>query len=275
MPTGNTGILIFTPKIKAATLSAAEMVKAALLRIFNLLLNINKYGRFSRETLYKRELNALEHIITDFEGSYDDNKNYDDLIVELEESYGDKIIIQIIKNYLKNYKVYFVLNQFNDIEKSANDIINPFIDKIYGSVSSNLSITNLGWIIDEKTVEKSTEYGIPYMVMKKYQTERKEKPDIETNLRKTLGLPLTEKTKFNKNHTVKKTADNEIHRQLDVLKEMITNEKSNDPEQNFNYIADRIKTIEKSSIHDIGMKIVQTKEDIIKRFFHALQKPKK
>jgi len=275
MPTGNTGILIFTPKVKAATLSAAEMVKAALLRIFNLLLNLNKYGKFSRETLYKRELNALEHIIADFENSYDENRNYDDLIIELEETYGDKIIIKIIKNYLKNYKVYFVLNQFNDVQKSAKEIINPFIDKIYKSVSSNLSITNLGWIMDEKTVEKSAEYGIPYMVMKRYQSQKKDKDDQEINLRKSLGLSINEKPKKERIKIEKKTANNEIDRQLDVLKEMITNDNSNDPEQNFNYIADRIKSIEKSSIHDIGMKVIQTKEDIITRFFSALQKNKR
>ncbi len=274
LPTGNTGILIFTPKIKAATLSAAEMVKASLLRIFTLLLNLNKYGRFSKETMYKRELNLLEKIISDFEGSYDEEQNYDDLIFKLEQTYKDKVIIQIVKNYLKNYKVYFVLNQFNDVKESAKDIINPFINKIYNSVSPNLSITNLGWIVEQKMVAESVEYGIPYMVMKRYQEKKKNvKSGWDMDLRQSLGL--SQQKKVVEEVLRKKTAANEMDRQLDLLKNMFTNEKENDPEQNFEYIADRIKMIEKSSIHDCGMRLIQTKEDIVTRFFSALQKSKK
>jgi len=188
LPTGNTGILVFTPKIKAATLSAAEMVKASLLRVFNLLLNLEKYGKFSKETMYKRELSALENILLDFENSYDVEQNFDDLIVKLEEVHKDRFIIQIVKNYLKNYKVYFVLNQFNDVKESTKDIINPFIDKIYKSVSSNISITNLGWIMEQKMVEQSAEFGIPYMVMKRYQEKNKKtlKNDWDVDLMEKL-----------------------------------------------------------------------------------------
>ncbi len=274
LPTGNTGILIFTPKIKAATLSAAEMVKASLLRVFNLLLNLDKYGKFSKETMYKRELSALENILLDFESSYDEEQNFDDLIVKLEGVHKDRFIIQIVKNYLKNYKVYFVLNQFNDVKESTKDIINPFIDKIYKSVSANISITNLGWIMDERMVEKSAEYGIPYMVMKRYQEKKKSliKNDWEIDLMESLGLAQPKKKT---ERIVKKTATNEMDRQLDLLKDMITDDKENDPEQNFNYIADRIKMMGKSSIHDLGMKVIQSKEDIINRLFFALKKSKK
>ena len=75
--------------------------------------------------------------------------------------------------------------------------------------------------------------------------------------------------------TNKKVANNEMDRQLDLLKEMFTDDKKNEPEQNFDYIADRIKLIEKSSIHNIGMRKIQTKEDIINKFFAVLQKSKK
>jgi len=66
-----------------------------------------------------------------------------------------------------------------------------------------------------------------------------------------------------------------MDRQLDLLKDMITDDKENDPEQNFNYIADRIKMMEKSSIHDLGMRVIQSKEDIINRLFFAIKKSKK
>ncbi len=275
LPTGNTGILIFTPKIKAATLSAAEMVKASLLRIFNVLLNLDNFGKSGREQLYKRELNALEKIMADFEGNYSDDQNYDDLIDQIDESYQDKVIVQILKNYLKNYKVYFVLNQFNDVQESADKIINPFINRIYKTVSQNLSITNLGWIMEQKMVEKSAEYGIPYMVMKRYQKKEKkiEQDDFDTELRRSLGLsPLPTKPR---EVIQKKNPSNEMDRQLELLKDMYVQDRRNDPEQNFNYIADRIKFIEKSSIHECGMKIVQTKEDILNRFFSALKKTKR
>ncbi len=274
LPTGNTGILVFTPKIKAATLSAAEMVKASLLRVFNLLLNLEKYGKFSKETMYKRELSALENILLDFENSYDVEQNFDDLIVKLEEVHKDRFIIQIVKNYLKNYKVYFVLNQFNDVKESTKDIINPFIDKIYKSVSSNISITNLGWIMEQKMVEQSAEFGIPYMVMKRYQEKNKKtlKNDWDVDLMESLGLAQPQKKA---ERIIKKTATNEMDRQLDLLKDMITDDKENDPEQNFNYIADRIKMMEKSSIHDLGMRVIQSKEDIINRLFFAIKKSKK
>jgi len=279
VPTGNTGILVFTPKVKAATLSAAEMVKAALLRIFNLLLNLNTYGKFGKENLYKREMKVLEDIIADFEGCYDENKNYDDIIRNLEQKYKDKAIIQIIKKYLNNYKVYFVVNQFNDVQESAKNIINPFIDRIYNSVSSHISITNLGWITEHETIAQFAEDGIPYMVMKSYQkTDKKQKKDdLEMELRKSLGLKtLTKPSIPVPIKTIdKKVANNEMDRQLDLLKEMFTDDKKNEPEQNFDYIADRIRLIEKSSIHNIGMRKIQTKEDIINKFFAVLQKSRK
>lgn len=249
LPLTNTGILIFTPKVKAATQTAAEMAKAAILRQMNIVMD--RSNRFANQYSQKirTDLLAMNEIMEEFEADhYQNNLNFDHLFNGPMEKHQGNYFLLTFKKLIENYRVYFVLNQFNSVNESAKKIVQPFIENIYSSISTHVSTHNLGWVVEDREVKKSAEEGIPYVVLQDYKRSKKKKKDKlwDDQLRNLLGI---RKPKMKKD----KVVNTEVTKQIDLMKNMYVSGAGKDPKTNFDFIAERIKACTDSSIHDCGM----------------------
>ncbi|MCU0237501.1 MAG: AAA family ATPase, partial [Acidobacteria bacterium] len=120
LPLSNSGIILFTPRLKAATYAAAEMAKAILFRMLDIMLSSPLLqGRFAQEPdgpqapVFQRLRDFLER------GGSETGGNLDDLIGEATAQYPQDNFLRVFRYYVENYKVYYVLNQFNSVAESV------------------------------------------------------------------------------------------------------------------------------------------------------------
>lgn len=262
LPATNTGILIFTPQMKAATLTAAELARAIIFRICHKILNSTALSVSPDARIKSEDLLEIEGIIERMESGYNQKTgNFDDFFLKVDDQYQNNIILNTLRRYVFQYRIYFVLNQFDSVEESAENVVKPFVEKIYKSISSKISIYNLGWIVNDEEVRKSAEYGLPFLVMKHYKRKQKKiKEDKwDSELRQIMGIKKREDT-----WEETPVLNNEIDRQLNLLKRMYVHNAGKDPETNFDFIAARIGSLSESSIHECGMKKILLPEDISK-----------
>jgi len=262
LPITNTGIMIFTPQMKAATLTAAELARAIILRICRTLLKSTALSVSPGSRIKSESLVGITSIMEHLESGYSKRLgNFDDFFLEVDDKFQNSFILNILRQFISQYRVYFVLNQFDSVEESAENIVKPFVEKVYQAISSKISIYNLGWIVNDDEVRKSAEYGLPYLVMRHYKRkEKKVKEDKwDAELRKMMGIKKKE-VKWEE----KPILNNEIDRQLNLLNQMYVQGAGKDPETNFDFIASRINSLSQSSIHECGMKKILLPEDILK-----------
>jgi hypothetical protein len=269
LPITNTGILVFTPKMKAATLTAAEMVRAVLLRVCRILLEPKALKLDPGETLRSKDLRMLVSVVDQLEDVYNWRiSNFDHFFLRLGERFPGTRIIPRLKQFVSNFRVNFVLNQFDGIETSAENIIRPFVEHLNSLVSANLAPTNLGWVVYHEEIRNSSEYALPYLIMQQYRRKPKisDQERIEVELRELMGVkkkssvarspdPLTE------------SGSNEVTRQLDVLRRMVLRGASQDPEANFDFVMARLQALGKSSIHHCGMNRILSPQEIRNIFY--------
>lgn len=269
MPITNTGILLFTPWMKAATMTAAEMVRAILFRVCRILLDPRAHGHDPDETLTAREYRALSAIIDRLEDAYNRRiKNFDGFFQLAEDRYPDSRIISRLKRFVYGFRVYYVLNQFNGIDDSIEEIIRPFIGNLNNLVSSEILATSLGWVVYDEEIRNSSRYALPYLIMQQYrhQPEISQQERIEMQLRELAG-GKSKREEPEKGTVEDDTPSNEVTRQLDVLKKMATGGGSSDPQANFDFIMARLQALDQSSIHRCGMNRILSPKEIRKIFY--------
>ncbi len=264
LPVDNTGIIIFTPKNKAASLTAAQIAKAILCRIFRLIF-YSPQGQqllFNPIKSYRNE--AIEKIRDFLEGAEDENEfsNFDLFLEFMIQNVRVSSLIDKLFSIIKNYKVYFVLNQFNSVSESFENIIKPFTELIMHNVSRHISIHNLGWLSYDEEIKISTEKGIPFIISKYYSTLKKEekKADIDDQLRSFLGL---EKRK----ESAQPRVESELQNQIDLLRKIYLYSGGKNAVENLNFIVERCRNITRSSIHNLGYEKALSEMDFINSFY--------
>ena len=80
-------------------------------------------------------------------------------------------------------------------------------------------------------------------------------------MREIFGLDITDKVKIREN------TEDAISSQINLLKDMYVNEKNKSPENNFIFIKKSILAIINSSIHNLGMRRILTKKEILAKVF--------
>ena len=191
LPLANSGIILFTPGLRAATLAAAEIVKAILFRMLDIMLTapwvrdkFSPAGGNQPEPLFQRLHDFLQN------GPDIEAKNLDDFIDEAAAQFPQDNFIRVFRYYVENFKVYYVLNKFNSMAESVEDTIKPLVENIFRTVSSKVSFHNLGWVVENDEIKKSSETGIPYLVRRHYQ--KRQAPakalDFDNSLRAMCGL---------------------------------------------------------------------------------------
>jgi flagellar biosynthesis protein FlhG len=264
LPLSNSGILLFTPRMKAATHTAAEMAKAVLFRMLSLMLNSPlMHDRFAQSegppqiSVFQRMRDFLES------GSESEAKNLDDLIGEASEQFPQDNFLRVFRYYVENFKVYYVLNQFNSMVESVENTIKPFVEEIFRTASTKVTFHNLGWVVEDEQIRSSSEAGIPYLVRRHYQKKRPAPAgqDFDAQLRSLFGIEQR-KTPLEK----KKNLAHEINSQIDLLRKIYVCNAGKDPETNLEFIAARVRDISDNSAHQFGMKRIYSVGEFLQRF---------
>ncbi|MEI6614925.1 MAG: AAA family ATPase [Chrysiogenales bacterium] len=264
LPISNSGIILFTPEMRAATMAAAEMAKAILFRMLNIMLAAplvrDKFFPAGGQPapLFQRLLDFLQHDL-DHEG-----KNLDDFINEATAQFPQDNFIRVFRYYVENFKIYFVLNKFNSVAESVENTIKPLVENIFRDVSGKVSFHNLGWLVENDEIKNSSETGRPYLVGRHYKKKQAPEKSLASDayLRAMCGLekkqaPLAEK---------KKALADELSSQIDLLRMIYICNAGNDPETNLDFIAARIKEFSASSNHQFGMKRIYSEQEFLERF---------
>lgn len=243
LPYSNTGILIFTPHLPAATMAASDMVKAVLFKKLRYIFSEGSpvYSDMGMDATFSQRLNQL---IDQVEDVYDDEfENLDSFLVWLHEQLDDHRIVQLIANTLEYFKAYYVLNMFNEVNESYNCAIQPFVENIVSNVSSRINIVNLGWIVKSEKLHQANCSAVPVLL---YDDVFK-KPDKTTRALQKLDL-MAHGLKSEKRSKVaiptryqKPDPEKHLQRQLETLQQMYTQNQNVSVEQNFDYITERVE----------------------------------
>ena len=241
LPYSNTGIIIFTPHLPAATMAASDLVKAVL---FKKLRNIFSAGSpiFAEIGMggdFYYQINELINIVEDV---YDEEfDNLDAFLVWLNEKLGDHRVVRLIANTVEYFRTYFVLNMFNETKESYEKAIQPFVENIVQYVSSRINIINLGCVINSPKMHEANCNGIPVLLYDDIfkEKEKESRPMIKfKELWKGLRYEKRGKVKIPSEYK-KPDPDDQLSRQLYILKEIYTQTKDVTIEQNFDYIIER------------------------------------
>lgn len=264
LPISNSGIIVFTPGMRAATMAAAETAKAILFRMLNVMLAApavqQKFFPAAGFTapLFLRLRDFLQS------APDQDEKNLDDIVSAAEAEFPQENFFRVFRYYLENYRIYYVLNKFNSIADSVETTIKPFVENIFRTVSSRISFHNLGWLVEHDDIKRSSETGVPYLVDRHYR--KKQAPaqaamDDDAGLRRLCGLqakkPPAEK---------KEALGSEIRDQIDLLRMIYICNAGGDPQTNLDFITARIREFSANSNHQFGMKHIYSEMEFLERF---------
>ncbi len=164
LPLSNSGILIFTPQLTAATLAASQVVKAMLFRKLRAI-----FGRDSDALAQLAGLTAggVRELIDRAEDAYHPRTmNLDGLVDALREKLGDTPLVRLVAQTIHFFRVHFVLNMFSGVEESYETAVKPFADNLLRNVSGRLSIMNLGWIVAHPDLHRGNTQRRPALLRK-------------------------------------------------------------------------------------------------------------
>jgi len=261
LPLSNSGILLFTPRLKAATAAAAEMAKAVLFRMLGIMLSSPRLGE--RSARAPGQAPARPPRLGAFLQGGGGEGNLDDILAAAAEPAVAGDLLRVLRYAVENYRIYYVLNQFNSVAESVENAIKPFVEEIYRSVSSRITFHNLGWVVEDEQVRRSGESGVPYLVRRHYQKRQPPAPaaDADARLRQLFGIgPARPKPEQ------KKDLARELSGQLDLLRRIYVYNAGKDPETNLDFIAARARDLSDNSVHQFGMKRIFSAREFLERF---------
>ena len=271
LPFTNTGILLFTPNNKAATVTASEMTKAILFRMIRLIFQSTEVLSQHFPDINENDNKLFNELIDLVEDGYDEQlKSLDDFLQMITDDFPDKRFVDLLRHAIEHFRVYFVLNMFDSIEESTDTVIKPFVENIYSTVSDKVIIHNLGWIVRSEEIYRSTINAVPFEIANHYRKTKAEncRKQKDSKLRSLLGLEPAKKTR--KKVKTESTSE-EISHQVDLLKKMYMNGAGNDPATNLSFVTDRTLNIAQSTVHRFGMRKIYTNEHFLKKFFTEMK----
>ena len=245
LPIANSGILVFTPNLPAATLAAADLVKAGLFRKLRAL--------FGAESPLWRRLSgpSLKPLVDDLmlrvEDPYDDSiPNLDAFLADLHHALGNHPVVVALYHALEHYQVYFVLNRFDAVNEAYESAIKPFVETLTKFVSARLRITNLGWILESPEVHESNRKRRPLLLKPEaaaaYHPRMKSRAQLEMDQLQAVFGGFKQRQEAPPAPISQRAPDPgpQLSAQLEALKNLFSAEKKQGPRDNINYIASRI-----------------------------------
>jgi flagellar biosynthesis protein FlhG len=164
LPYSNSGILVFTPQLPAATLAASDIVKAILFRKLRILFAPGS-PVYRRAALSPHDPRMINELLDAVEDVYDDSiANIDAFLQDLGASLGDNPLLDLLRESVEDFRVYYVLNMFNGVRESYETAIEPFVSNLVENVSARLQITNLGWIVKHERIHEANRRRCPVLL---------------------------------------------------------------------------------------------------------------
>jgi MinD-like ATPase involved in chromosome partitioning or flagellar assembly len=163
LPQHNSGILVFTPHMPAATLAASDIVKAILFRRLRRLFRrgariYSEMGQISPE--------VVGAAIDRAEDVYDESvANLDAFLLEFEQALGGGHPALVrVREAVESFVVYYVLNLFNGVRESFDTAVRPFVSNLAETVSARLSVVNLGWVVAHEDINLAGQRRVPALL---------------------------------------------------------------------------------------------------------------
>jgi MinD-like ATPase involved in chromosome partitioning or flagellar assembly len=162
MPFSNSGILIFTPRLLAATSAAAYLVKAQIFRKLQILFSPSSP---IVETLPHRDLADLFDLFHRADDVYDQEiPNLDKVYEIMQQRLGNHPVVTAIKRMLGTFQIHYVLNHFTGVQESYKKAIEPFAKDLAEIVSSRLRLRNLGWVQYHDAIHDANCMRVPILL---------------------------------------------------------------------------------------------------------------
>jgi MinD-like ATPase involved in chromosome partitioning or flagellar assembly len=163
LPFTNSGVLIFTPQLPQATAAAADVVKGAVFRLLRIVFAPASPVWALPGWSDGKELVA--EILERAEDAYDESvPNLDSMMRELVELLGDQPFVRALSELIADFRVHYVLNEFNGVEESHERAVVPFVKNLAANVSTRLDLTQLGWIVHDWRVHRANCSGRPVLL---------------------------------------------------------------------------------------------------------------
>ena len=162
LPYSNSGLLVFTPHLPAATLAAADIVKAILFRKLRTLFAPGSSVYADLKGLTPRFVNDL---LDQVEDVYDSAMtNLDAFVADLHHALGDHPVFKLVANAVESFLVYYVLNRFDGVRSSYDTAVKPFVTSLADHVSASMTVMNLGWVVESDRLNESNVRRVPAML---------------------------------------------------------------------------------------------------------------
>jgi MinD-like ATPase involved in chromosome partitioning or flagellar assembly len=162
LPYSNSGILVFTPHHPAATLAAADIVKAILFRKLRVLFAAGSPVYADLGGLTPR---LVQDLLDRVEDVYDSAvHNLDAFVADLHHALGDHPVFKAVAAAVDSFVVYYVLNRFDGIKSSYDTAVRPFVESLAESVSAHMTILNLGWVPESEKINLSNMKRVPALL---------------------------------------------------------------------------------------------------------------
>jgi MinD-like ATPase involved in chromosome partitioning or flagellar assembly len=162
LPYSNSGVLVFTPHLPAATLAASDIVKAILFRKLRV---IFAPGSSVYNDLRGIGPDFVNSLIDRVEDVYDSSvHNLDVFASDLRHALGEHPVVSYVTSAVDSFMVYFVLNRFNGIQDSYETAVKPFVTNLAENVGAHITVFNLGWVVDHPEINSSNIMRVPVLL---------------------------------------------------------------------------------------------------------------
>ncbi|MCL4818053.1 MAG: P-loop NTPase [Vicinamibacteria bacterium] len=163
LPYSNSGILLFTPHLPAATLAAADVVKAVL---FRKLRSVFAEGSPVYEKAGGLKADFVLGLLDQVEDVYEEDlPNLDAFVADLRHALGDEHeLVVLVRRTIESFVVHYVLNMFDGVASSFDSAVKPFMESLAEGVSSQLTVLNQGWIVAHPDVNRASVERVPVVL---------------------------------------------------------------------------------------------------------------
>jgi len=162
LPFSNSGILLFTPHLPAATLAASDIVKAIL---FRKLRGLFAPGSHLYEELPGITPSFVIDLLDRVEDVYDESAlNLDAFTDDLRHALGDHPVVTLVSELVGSFVVHYVLNLFNGVRDSFDSAVKPFMNNLAENVSARMTIVNLGWVVAHEEINRAAQQRVPALL---------------------------------------------------------------------------------------------------------------
>jgi len=281
LPYSNSGILVFTPQLPAATLAASDIVKAILFRKLRILFSAG--SPFYEGVPEPAKVSRLIHTMLDqVEDVYEEAlPNLDAFLVDLATALGPHPIVARLARTIERFRVFYVLNMFDGVVDGYETAVKPFVTNLMETVSGRLVISNLGWLVRSEEVHKGNCDARPVLLLPKEEAVRPRTNSVDAAfdqiVRDTYGLALPKrKSTRQAPKTGPPDAAGVLSEQLDILVRMQgrADGRRTNPRDDIHYLTSRAVHILRSALpSEFGAPRISSPGEIQRLFFPPPRHP--